>query len=73
VEVVSASPLSDASKSQLIAQIAKLVGSQRVNPTYTQDQSLLGGAIIRIGSTVYDGSVRSQLQHLKQSLIASLA
>jgi F-type H+-transporting ATPase subunit delta len=73
VEVVSASPLSDASKSQLVAQIAKLVGSQQVSPTYTQDQSLLGGAIIRIGSTVYDGSVRAQLQSLKQSLIASLA
>jgi F-type H+-transporting ATPase subunit delta len=73
VEVVSASPLSDASKSQLVAQIAKLVGSQTVSPTYTQDESLLGGAVIRIGSTVYDGSVRSQLQHLKQSLIASLA
>ncbi len=73
VEVVSASPLSDASKSQLMAQIAKLVGNQQVSPTYTQDQSLLGGAIIKIGATVYDGSVRSQLQSLKQSLIASLA
>jgi F-type H+-transporting ATPase subunit delta len=73
VEVVSASPLSDASKSQLVAQIAKLVGGQQINPAYTQDPALLGGAIIRIGSTVYDGSVRSQLQHLKQSLIASLA
>lgn len=73
VEVVSASPLSETSKSQLLAQIAKLVGNQQVNPTYTQDRSLLGGAIVRIGSTVYDGSVRSQLQHLKQSLIASLA
>jgi F-type H+-transporting ATPase subunit delta len=73
VEVVSASPLSDASKSQLVAQVAKLVGSEQIHPIYTQDQSLLGGAILRIGSTVYDGSVRSQLQHLKQSLIASLA
>jgi F-type H+-transporting ATPase subunit delta len=56
-----------------MAQIAKLVGNQQVSPTYTQDQSLLGGAIIKIGATVYDGSVRSQLQSLKQSLIASLA
>jgi F-type H+-transporting ATPase subunit delta len=73
VEIVSASPLSEASKSQLLAQIAKLVGGQRVHPTYTQDQSLLGGAIIKIGATVYDGSLRSNLQHMKQSLIASLA
>jgi F-type H+-transporting ATPase subunit delta len=73
VEVVSASPLSDASKAQLESQIVKLAGSQKVHPTYTQDRALLGGAIIRIGSTVYDGSVRAQLQQLKQSLVASLA
>jgi F-type H+-transporting ATPase subunit delta len=73
VEVLSASPLSDASKAQLEAQIVKLAGSQKIQPTYTQDQSLLGGAVIRIGSTVYDGSVRAQLQQLKQSLVASLA
>jgi F-type H+-transporting ATPase subunit delta len=73
VEVLSASPLSDASKAQLEDQIVKLAGSQKIHPTYTQDQSLLGGAVVRIGSTVYDGSIRGQLQQLKQSLTASLA
>jgi F-type H+-transporting ATPase subunit delta len=30
---------------------------------------LLGGAVVRIGSTVYDGSIRAQLQQLKQRLV----
>jgi F-type H+-transporting ATPase subunit delta len=32
---------------------------------------LLGGAVVRIGSTVYDGSVRAQLQQLKQRMVAA--
>jgi F-type H+-transporting ATPase subunit delta len=35
------------------------------------EPSLVGGAVTRIGSTVYDGSVVTQLQKLKQSLIES--
>jgi F-type H+-transporting ATPase subunit delta len=35
------------------------------------DPSLVGGAVAQIGSTVYDGSVITQLQKLKQTLIAS--
>ena len=37
--------------------------------TYGQDATLLGGAVVRIGSTVYDGSIRAQLQQLKQKLV----
>jgi F-type H+-transporting ATPase subunit delta len=73
VEVSSASPLNDASKARLEEQIVRLAGSQKIHPIYTQDRSLLGGAVVRIGSTVYDGSIRGQLQQLKQSLAASLA
>jgi F-type H+-transporting ATPase subunit delta len=35
------------------------------------DPALIGGAVARIGSTVYDGSVTTQLRKLKQSLIES--
>ena len=37
----------------------------------TVDPALVGGAVARIGSTVYDGSITTQLQRLKQSLIES--
>jgi F-type H+-transporting ATPase subunit delta len=48
--------------------VAKLAGG-RVRVTYGQDASLLGGAVVRIGSTVYDGSIRAQLQQLKHKLV----
>jgi F-type H+-transporting ATPase subunit delta len=55
-------------KAGLEAQIEKLARA-RVRATYAQDASLLGGAVVEIGSTVYDGSVRAQLQTLKQRLV----
>jgi F-type H+-transporting ATPase subunit delta len=71
VEIVSAHPLDAATRALLEQQVTKLAGGQLVRPTYRQDSSLLGGAVVRMGSTVYDGSVRGQLQQLKQTLIAA--
>jgi F-type H+-transporting ATPase subunit delta len=67
-EITSAHPLNDQDRAELEGQVAKLAGG-RVRATYLQDSSLLGGAIVRIGSTVYDGSLRAQLQQLKQRLV----
>jgi F-type H+-transporting ATPase subunit delta len=35
------------------------------------DSSIVGGAVARIGSTVYDGSVTTQLERLRQQLVES--
>ena len=67
-EITSAHPLNDQDRAELEAQVAKVAGG-RVRATYRQDASLLGGAVVRIGSTVYDGSLRGQLQQLKQRLV----
>ena len=67
-EVTTARPLDDAGRVELEARIAALAGGS-VRTTYHQDEALLGGAVVRIGSTVYDGSVRAQLQQLKQKLV----
>jgi F-type H+-transporting ATPase subunit delta len=69
-QVTSAHPLNEADKAELEAQIAKLAGG-RVRATYSEDKSLLGGAVVKIGSTVYDGSIRTQLLELKQRLISA--
>jgi len=66
--VTSSRPLNHEDRAQLELEIAKLAGA-RVRASYTEDPSLLGGAIVEIGSTVYDGSVRAQLQKLKQQLV----
>lgn len=67
-EITSARPLNDQDRAELEAQVAKLAGG-RVHATYHQDATLLGGAVVRIGSTVYDGSIRAQLQQLKDKLV----
>lgn len=67
-EITSAHPLNDRDREELEAQVSKLAGG-RVRATYRQDPSLLGGAVVRIGSTVYDGSLRAQFQQLKQRLV----
>jgi len=67
-EITSAHPLNDQDRAELESQVAKLAGG-RVRTTYLQDPALLGGAVVRIGSTVYDGSIRAQFQQLKEKLI----
>lgn len=66
--VTTARALDEADRAELEQSIAGLAGG-RVKTTYHEDSTLLGGAVVRIGSTVYDGSVRAQLQQLKQKLI----
>jgi F-type H+-transporting ATPase subunit delta len=66
-EVVSSRTLSDEEKRALENEIGKLTG-KRVLAKYNTDATLLGGALVKIGSTIYDGSVRGQLQKMKEQL-----
>jgi F-type H+-transporting ATPase subunit delta len=70
VEIVTARPLEEQERAKLEGQVAELAGT-RVNATFREDKSLIGGAIVRIGSTIYDGSVRGRLERLKERLVSS--
>jgi F-type H+-transporting ATPase subunit delta len=67
-KIVSARPLSEIEKQELRLNLEKMTG-KRVNPTFEIDNSIIGGVVTTIGSTVYDGSIRTQLQTLKEQLI----
>jgi F-type H+-transporting ATPase subunit delta len=67
-EVSSARLLSDPEKQLLEAEITKLTG-KRVRARYEQDGSLLGGAVVKVGSTIYDGSVKGQLEKIREQLV----
>ena len=69
VEVTSAFDLNPDDRQQLEFEISKMAVS-RLRVVYKQDASLIGGAVVKIGSTVYDGSVRGQLNELKQTLMS---
>lgn len=68
-EIVTARELSEQEKNALLAGVGQLAGA-RVQPTFKLDKSILGGTIVRIGSTVYDGSVKGRLARLKEALVA---
>lgn len=70
VEVTTAHKLDDSGRAALEGRIAELAGS-RIIATFREDPALMGGAIVRIGSTVYDGSVRGRLDRLEEELAAS--
>jgi F-type H+-transporting ATPase subunit delta len=65
-QIVSARQLNEAEKRQFEAQVEKLT-RKKVRASYGQDPSLLGGALVRIGSTIYDGSVKGQLERIKEA------
>jgi F-type H+-transporting ATPase subunit delta len=68
-EIVTARELSEQERNSLLAGVVHLAGA-RVQASFKLDKSILGGTVVRIGSTVYDGSVRGRLERLKQALIA---
>jgi F-type H+-transporting ATPase subunit delta len=69
VEIVTARELSEKYRTGLMAGVGKLAGAE-IQASFKLDKSILGGTVVRIGSTVYDGSVRGRLERLKEALVA---
>jgi F-type H+-transporting ATPase subunit delta len=69
-KIVSARPLSELEKQELKTNLEKMTG-RRISPSFEIDNSIIGGVVTTIGSTVYDGSVRTQLQQLKEQMISA--
>jgi len=68
-EVSSAAELTAAQKTTLLQTLEKLTG-KKIQAKYTLDPALLGGAVVRIGDTVYDGSVKNRLNQMRARLSA---
>jgi F-type H+-transporting ATPase subunit delta len=68
-EITTARELDAAERESLLAGVGKLAGA-RIEASFKLDKSILGGTVVRIGSTVYDGSVRGRLDRLKVSLVS---
>jgi F-type H+-transporting ATPase subunit delta len=67
-QVTTARPLQTDAQEALRIRLAGLTGS-KVRLQFDVDDELIGGVVTRIGSTLYDGSVRGQLQRIKQKMI----
>jgi len=68
-EVTSAVPLSPEKTKAIEESLAKVTG-KKVELSVSVDPELLGGVVATIGSTVYDGSVKTQLQRMRKELVA---
>ena len=66
-EITSARELSKDERNGLEGDLARVTG-KKIRARYSQDRAIQGGAIARVGSTVYDGSVKGQLERIKQLL-----
>jgi F-type H+-transporting ATPase subunit delta len=67
-EVTSAAPLSPEKTKALEESLSRVTG-KKVELSVSVDPELLGGVVAKIGSTVYDGSVRTQLARMRQELV----
>lgn len=67
-DIRSAHALSDAQRASLEAQVSRLSGGRKAKLKYSTDPALIAGVVARVGSTVYDGSVRGQLERLRTRL-----
>ena len=65
--VRSAMPL-DAGQRERLTQALEQLSGKKVEMTIDTDPSLLGGVVAKLGDTVYDGSLRTQLEKMKQTL-----
>jgi F-type H+-transporting ATPase subunit delta len=68
-EISSAVALSAAQKQEFATTLARLTG-KKIEPKYSLDAALLGGAVVRIGDTIYDGSLRNRLNEMRARLAA---
>lgn len=66
-EVITAHPLSDTQRAQIAARLTE-AGYSGVKLSEQVDASLLGGLIVRIGSRLYDNSIKSKLQRLQYAM-----
>jgi len=68
-KVSSVRALTETEKKSLEKELAEITG-KKVRATYSEDPGLLGGVVVRMGSTIYDGSVLGRLQRMRQQIAA---
>jgi F-type H+-transporting ATPase subunit delta len=68
IEVTTSTAVPENERAAWEAALTKTAGT-RVRVDYRTDTSLIGGAVARVGSVMYDGSVRGSLERIRQSLL----
>lgn len=69
-DITTAAPLSTDQQTVLQTKLQNMTG-KKVNLNFKIDPGIIGGVVTRIGSTVYDGSVKNQLEQFREQMIRS--
>ena len=67
-DVSSAAALSEAQRERIRQELSRITGKQ-VRCEYTVEDELIGGAVVQVGSSVFDGSIRGRLEALRDHLV----
>jgi len=67
IQVRSAAAMEENQRQALVDKFAR-VTQRQVQAEFSEDPALLGGVVVRHGSTVYDGSLRAQLEALRSAI-----
>jgi len=68
-EIFSAVALNDAQKTEMKQTLEHVTG-KKIEAKFSLDLNLLGGTLVRVGDTIYDGSLRNRLNGLRERLLA---
>jgi F-type H+-transporting ATPase subunit delta len=66
-EIFSAVAMNDAQKKEMTQTLERVTG-KKIEAKFSLDANLLGGALVRVGDTIYDGSLRNRLNGLRERL-----
>lgn len=69
VDITSATALSDEQTAELVTKLAAFTGKE-IRPRMAINEQFIGGVAVKIGDTIYDGSISHQLQMLRKSLVS---
>ena len=67
-KIITAAPLDRVDVERIENRLGNVTGKTVVAKTIETDESLLGGMVVSVGNTVYDGSVRTQLNEIRRRL-----
>ena len=66
-DITTARDLTTEERSELEGNLARATG-KTIRARYAEDRAILGGVVARVGGTVFDGSVRSQLERIRRQM-----
>ena len=67
-QITTAVPLDDARRGRIVDSLREMTGHERIEVTESVDPEIIGGVVARVGDRLFDGSTRTRLRSMRESL-----